>query len=702
MGGTGTTWRIGASIIAILLCWWGAACCDPLPAHLDRVDIYPHSAYTRLFFKLDVTPRHTLTRLGAGKVRLVLRNTVARPFPRVTAYRDTHLAGISISQRGDDLRVTVTAREETPGVRFSAIAEAGLITFDIGPLFKPSDVPDVMPGRERILSGVAALIGNFDPPLTTDLPFHPTDQRILEKLLSRDDLKAFMAGEASLYQGDGAAAAEAFAPFARQESPIRSLACYRLGEALYLLQKYGEALAAFKEGARLWPDFLTFDPTVTFLFGDSIARSGDLAGGRRFLCRLITEFAASGQAPLLLARLADVLDRQGERGEANSIYRMLADHFPTDRAGFHAAMKLADRRILALSPFDYESLEGKYRLIYSASGDFVLRELALFKGALVSSLYGPARQALAQVIDYQAKYPRGVFAGVVRGMREELLFLVYRDMVTAGDFDGLVPLALGNREYLARCFSDPAFPGHLAKAFGASGRLKEETVLFRYLAEREWGAPAAPYLLARVFEAALILADQRLAEQTGRLYLALYPGAAEAARIAEGLGGLLYQKGDLAGARTELAFLADGHHAPLHPESLYYLGKAWVAGGDCRRGGETLELYLDRLRGLRQGSPLVPDAYFVAAECRLKRQDYRGGLSLLEAGLSVSGPAREDQFLYKLGETTLRLGRREDARQYWERAASGKDPDWQKMAQQSLDDLTWQERVAGRLPVVSK
>ena len=106
-------------------------------------------------------------------------------------------------------------------------------------------------GREKIWNGVEKLVRDFEPPLKTEIPFLPTDRQILKNILADSDQQAFMAAEAALYKGRLSEAEEIFTQFAARQAPIRPLALYRLGETLYKLQKYPQALAAFREAEKV-------------------------------------------------------------------------------------------------------------------------------------------------------------------------------------------------------------------------------------------------------------------------------------------------------------------------------------------------------------------------------------------------------------------------------------------------------------------
>jgi tetratricopeptide (TPR) repeat protein len=86
---------------------------------------------------------------------------------------------------------------------------------------------------------------------------------------------------------------------------------------------------------------------------------------------------------------------------------------------------------------------------------------------------------------------------------------------------------------------------------------------------------------------------------------------------------------------------------------------------------------------------LMPDAYFVAASAREASGDRKGALKLLDEALKLPDNKRSEEFLYKAGEINLRDGNAAHAKNLFEYLSkNGKDPDWQKLAQQSLATLT--------------
>lgn len=653
---------------------------------LLRVGVRGHGGFTRLEMAFEHDPLPVLHQLPGNRIRLIFSNTVGGRWKKLRGYRDAHLEGIVVTPRGNDLTVTVAVKGDPRGVRISATPGGGVLALDVGSSLAPRRSPSLAQGREGINVGVEQLITTFDPPFKAEIPFSPTDRRVLDAMASPADAAIIADGEAALYEGNGSEAVEIFAAIGAN-SPMRPLALYRLGEAHYLLQKYPEALRFFREGERLSPAFLARSPATAFCYADSVARSGDLAGGRRLLGSLIAGLADKKYAPALLVRMADILARQGKDQEAMAIYRNVADNFTGSKGSWQARMKLADRRLLALEPAAYSTLVKDYLEIYEGGTDFGLREQGLFKAALLLSLYGDADQAFARVTEYERKFPRGVYVSIAKGMREELLVPVYRRIARNGDNDALVKLAMDNRDYLGRALAEDDFVKNLSAAFADLGRIKEEVALYANLAIREQNRAHAPELYRRILHDAEQLGDPALMEKAAGEFVDRFPSHPWVQRFREELAAVEYNRGDTQRVVGRLSGLLARGTRPEYAESLYYLGKSLDASGNRRDAEQAMLLFLAELRRREVASPLAADASYVAASARLSRGDRKGAKELLRAA-GDSSPEERDQFLYKLGEIARSEGRYEEAVRYLQTLVKeGKDPDWRDMASRLLADM---------------
>jgi tetratricopeptide (TPR) repeat protein len=661
---------------------------------LRHIQVLHHKNSTRINLFFQDPPDYS-ARIGAGRVRLVVKGADAPIFKRLRAAADSRIAGVWCARRNGGLEIVIPVKGGG-SIEMLPVEDSPILSLEIGGAYRPAEAPEILPGREPILSGTERFVRDFAAPARAALPFAPTDVRVIRPLLSDPELQLFQHGEELLYLEQATEAVQVFSNFLSKPPVVRALAWYRLGEAYSLLDRNQEALAAFRQGETLWPGFLAQSPELRLCYAEARAKCGDFAGGRAMLVQLIGELSGSEYAAPLADRLAEMWARHGDSSVAYRMYRTVVEHAPGTPAAARARLKLADREMFTIPRERYQELLQRYSEIYQTPADQLLRDEALFRIALLQALYAPAPEALEASVTYDRRYPRGVFGTIVKKMREELLLPVYAGLYRDHDSRALAQLALDNREYLARCFGDPQFAPRLGDAFRSAGMLTQEIPLFSYLAERNWAAAAAPFLTARIAEDALTLGNVALAESTGRSCIARYPRDPAGWRVREELGRIDFEKGNLKNVAAELSFLTVKGAKPQFAESDYYLGKALASCGDQRGAESSLFRFT---QNARKDSPLLPDGYFSVAGARIALKQYPGALAAYQQGGRIATGESADQFLYKTGELYLQLNMVRQAQESWEKLVKkGGGGTWVKLAGDSLNDLKWRLKISRELP----
>lgn len=680
-------WLLALFVLLVAPATGGAT----IPANqLQRIELRPRQQYTRVTLKLTTDPRYDVTVLSGNRLRIQLHDTTGRLFKGLRRYSDRNIGGLVVSQRGNDLVVTFAMAPKGVGWRTVHLDGIPAISLDVGPSLESRAPYPMQAGRDRIWSGAEKLLRDFDPPIKPEVPFVPTDRQVLKNLLNDDDQKLFLAAEGALYKGQLTVAEDALVPFAgRTGAAIRPLALYRLAETRYRLQRYSQSLENFREAEQLWPEFLSLNPASMFYYGDSIARNGNLPAGRQLLTRLVVANADKPYAPVLLVRMADVLARQGNELGAEAIYRTAAEMFRDSKARQIALMKLADRDFLRVTPMNYQALTSSYREIAEHVGDFDLREEATFKAMLLTAINAPAKIALDEAVAYQKRFPRGVYATLLRDIREDLVEQSYRQGGWDKDPAGLLALVQANLDYLASALRVDGFLPAVTTSFEKAGRPLDLITLYVGLLEKPWvGEANAPYLYLQVAEQSELLGDTLLAKKMLRNFLTRYPADPQVRLGRERLGALQYLDGEQAEVRSTLLWLLNTGEQANVPISYYYLGRALWHGKNYTQSALAMERYIAIMQAAGDKAPLVGDAYYVAGQARQMLGHYQQALQLLGTGLKSVPVERRDQFLYKLGEVSLQDGKPAQARSYFEQLSKeGKDPDWRRLAVQSLQSL---------------
>lgn len=656
-----------------------------IPNHLYRIDIRPRKEFTRLTVRLAAPPAYSIAAIPGNRLRLDIKDTEGALFKKFRKYSDRNIGGLVLKKRGDSLLITFQIAR-TAGWRDLSRPDISAITLDVGTSFKPGPPHPSLGGREKIWVGVEKLVRDFDPPLKSEIPFSPTDRQILKSFLSDADQKEFMAAEAALYKGRLTEADELFSRFSARQTQIRPLALYRLAETWYKLQKYPQALAAFREAEKLWPAYLGINPGVTFYYGDSIARSGELTQARTLLAGLVARLADKSFAPALLVRLGDILARQGHEQESRAIYQNVASYFKESKASKMASMRIADSEFLQSTPWNYRPISDVYLQASQQSGDLDMREESHFKYALLESIHGESGEALKQIMLFQRKFPRGVYVAVVRTIREVLAAEVYRRTSWDKDPAALVRFMDEQHEYLASCVEQPRFLPTVTRAYTEAGRPIELVKLLTALVDRSWAASVAPELYISIVDNAELIGDLATAERTAKAFLAKFPTNQQARLMTERLGSIYFSAEKHQQVKETLIKLLNKNERAQRSESYYQLGRSLWALQLNAPAAKSMELFLAATTG--RDPKLIPDAYFVAGSAKENIGDRKGALKLFEAALKIPDNKRNEEFLYKAGQINLHEGNIRQAKSLFEQLVkSGKDPDWQKLAQQALASL---------------
>jgi TolA-binding protein len=384
--------------------------------------------------------------------------------------------------------------------------------------------------------------------------------------------------------------------------------------------------------------------------------------------------------------MGDILTRQGHELEARAIYQNVAENFKENKASQMALMRIADSKFLQSNPWNYRPISDVYLNASRQVGDLDMREESHFKYVLLESINGEAGEALQLIIGFQRKFPHGVYAAVVRTIREVLVAEVFRSTLWSKDSSALVRFMEEQQEYLAGCIEQPGFLAAVTRAFNEVGRPIELVKLLTSLVERLWAAPVAPELYLSIVDNAELIGDTATAERTIKAFLSKFPSNQRARLMTERLGSIYFSTEKHQQVKETLLWLLNkGEHAQL-AVSYYQLGRSLWSLQLYSQAAKSMDLFLAAHTG--SDPHLLPDAYFVAGSARESLGDRKGALKLFEAALKLPDNNRNEEFIYRAGQINLLEGNTRRARGLFDQLAkNGKDPDWQKLAQQALSSL---------------
>lgn len=315
-----------------------------------------------------------------------------------------------------------------------------------------------------------------------------------------------------------------------------------------------------------------------------------------------------------------------------------------------------------------------------------MREEAHFKYVLLESMHGEAGESLQLIMSFQRKFPRGVYGAVVRTIREVLVAEVYRNTNWDKDPAALVRFMDEQHDSLAGCIEYPRFLATVIRAYTEAGRPIELVKLLTVLVDRIWTASLAPELYVSIIDNAELIGDTVTAERAIKTFMSKFPADRQARVMNERLGALYFSADRHQQVKETLVKLLNKGERAQRAESYYQLGRSLWALQLYAQAAKSMELFLASPSG--RDPRLVPDAYYVAGSAKETLGDRKGALKLFEAALKLPDSKRSEEFTYRTGQINLLEGNILQAKGIFEQLAkNGKDPDWQRLAQQSLSSL---------------
>jgi tetratricopeptide (TPR) repeat protein len=231
----------------------------------------------------------------------------------------------------------------------------------------------------------------------------------------------------------------------------------------------------------------------------------------------------------------------------------------------------------------------------------------------------------------------------------------------------------------------------LSRNYDQVGRPIEKVRLLNYIVERQWAIASAPALYEEIADQADMIGDTAFAVKTLRTMLRKYPTHPRKQNVMEHLGALLFSDSKYSEVRQTLGWLLGRKERAHKPDSYYFLGKSLWKLDEYPSSIKAFDRFFENAP---PGNGYLPDAYYTAAAARESSGDRVGALKLLDKGLVLGGNKQNEAMLYKAGQLHLQAGSRAKGKDYLEQVAKrGKDPDWQRLAQQALEsaDLTSRE-----------
>ncbi|OQX18684.1 MAG: hypothetical protein BWK76_06860 [Desulfobulbaceae bacterium A2] len=438
----------------------------------------------------------------------------------------------------------------------------------------------------------------------------------------------------------------------------------------------GEQIRAFASYLRLaqQDDTIRRYPLSLAGYADALYRQHqhqDAARAYQELAALLVEDASHG---LALFRQAMSELQRGDQRKARRILEQVLDGPPGDEASTRARLKIADLDYLAAAAPLF-GLAGRYGELAQDGVTVPLREEALLKQALVFHQMGSRDKAVELAMRLLREFQHGRLRIDAQALLLQDLPEVLRSKVQAEEYIEALVLARQNRDLFASRWLDLSVLDENAEAYLKLGFPDRAIKVLQFLMETS-PAHQTEQRYAKLIRTLIQAERYEMAEEYAERYMLRYPRGSELANIFLERLKALRQGGKTAAA----AALLSGATRPRNHEIDQYGAEILFQLGQYQ---EAVSLLAPLELGSKDSDQ---QARFLLAESLYQLQR---APEALEQFLPLRGHDQYgDQALHRLGQIRHSLGQDDEAVNLWQELADkGRSPRWQRLAREELQLL---------------
>ena len=462
-----------------------------------------------------------------------------------------------------------------------------------------------------------------------------------------------------------------------------------LGQSLYATNHLLEAITVLSGIRADSPRRVYASPDLLVCLGNAFYQTGQLEKACQTLAAAYNAFPQDGQNHILLTRIGDIYRDLGQPAKALPFYRLVRQRFPGTDGYLISSLREAE----AIA--DGAEKEKIYRMIIADYPANPLSNLALVSLAEYFSRSGEDEKSIAAIRTFFEKYPRELNQEAAFIFQEAYL-RVFQRLAAASDYPGILVRFEADRAILKRMESPDLF--YAAGQAYLQARLYRQAAGTLKTAHDLFLSSRRPSELAFELGAALQAAGEPArALPFLEAFLQKTPDAPHAAEASYRCGQILFADNayDKALARFQTALASA---ARPHDRGLALMGMAEAYRG-LKRPQASVDSLVEAINHLAAASDNAYEMLFTAyrrlGEAYLALGTFDRAADALTMALKFTDqPEKFPDLRFLLGETYQKGAAAEQARLAFREVAACGDPFWARLAEEALQRLAIEGRLA--------
>ena len=477
-------------------------------------------------------------------------------------------------------------------------------------------------------------------------------------------------------------------------------ASFRIADCYAELKDYGRAQKGYEKALGRWQAYSGLFPETLFYMGLTYLKNGDYDKALSLLFTGLNVFPEQEYNHILLSKIGDVYQKQGEVGGALKVYAQNSVLYPESKGALISEIKMADIGVSKPGFFKFgqylEPLLVYQRVIekYPATD---LAEDALYKQGFAFSEQKRYQEAIASLIKVLEEYTESDLSKKCVGSLKENLYKLINSYFSEEKYYPILEVYRKYKNpYLAGCNdTKPLF--QMGESFRQAGLYREALEMYGKARRIYPRNHPDDELLLRMGEIYLLKKEYAGAEVAFKKLIKNFPESKFIKLAFHSLADTYYGKENYEKAcRTYLSALGKDERSSRDIKGFFYLGRCYQEMG---KRSLTIDAYKKAIRvaeGLGKDQveqEFVVKSYFQLADFLYQNQKYVDAIRVYtQVAEQYAEDDRAQWALYRIAASYRKMGKKKVDFEFLKKLAEGEGEEtfWDKVVSDGIRNLEWE------------
>ena len=479
-------------------------------------------------------------------------------------------------------------------------------------------------------------------------------------------------------------------------------AVFRIADCYVGLKEYGKARKSYEEALNRWAGYSGLSPETLFSLGLTYLKNGDCAKARSVLFLGLNVFPKEDYNHIILAKIGDTYQMEGNVEEALKIYSQNGLLYPESKGALISEIKMADIGVNNPGFFNYNQYLDPLKVYQQVIEKYPVTDLAeeaLYKQGFAFSeqkRYQEAIVSLKAILEdyHYSDLSRKAFYNV-----QEILCKLIDSYFSEGKYYFILDTYRKNKDPFLDDIKNTKTLFQVGDSFRQAGLYDDALEIYkkaRRIYPRNYPEDA---LILRMGEIYVLEKKYAKANKVFQKLIKDFPKSGYRKLAFHGLADSYFQQGSYENARFAYLTALEGEQR-IHRDikGFFYLGECYQNMGDIPLSVEAYRKAIRTAENLEKDQvedEFVIKSYFRLADCLYQNQRYLDSVEVYtQAAQLYPEDDRAQWALYRIAAGYRKAGKGKiEIESLRKLVSEGKrEPFWERVIDENIRNLEWEEK----------